>query len=166
MDDTDNGLISGLADWRFKRYLTMQLLPAFYILLVLAAIVVIGGLVALAFLWSPQAGMVTLVVAPFVLLIAVAVIRAVLEYLVMAHRIMRVVENMDRIPSQVSQLTDHVDALALKIDDLGGRVEDIHGTVGMMRPLLRPAALPERLWRALRRTPSANGEPKGDREDD
>lgn len=131
------GLLSGLFDWRFQRYLTMQLLPVFYVLLVLAAVVVIAGVVGLAFLWSPMAGLITLVVAPFVLLIAVAVIRAVLEYLVMAHRIMRVVENMERIPGHVDQLTARVDVVVNQVDALGEKVNDMHSTVGLPGRLMR-----------------------------
>jgi hypothetical protein len=134
---TDAGLVSGLLDWRFQRYLTMQLLPVFYLLLVLAAVVVIAGVVGLAFLFSPMAGLITVAVAPFVLLIAVAVIRAVLEYLVMAHRIMRVVENMERIPGHVDQLTARVDAVVSQVDALGGQVGDIHRTVGLPGRMMR-----------------------------
>lgn len=133
----ETGLLSGLFDWRFQRYLTMQLLPVFYVLLVLAAVVVIAGVVGLAFLWSPMAGLITLVVAPFVLLIAVAVIRAVLEYLVMAHRIMRVVENMERIPGHVDQLTARVDVVVNQVDALGEKVNDMHSTVGLPGRLMR-----------------------------
>lgn len=130
-------LVSGLLDWRFRRYLTMQLLPVFYVLLVIAAIAVIAGLVGLAFLWSPMAGLITLAVAPFILLIAVAIIRAVLEYLVMAHRIMRVVENMERIPGHVDQLSAQVDTVAGQVDALSVQVNDIHRTVGLPGRLLR-----------------------------
>lgn len=147
---SQGGLVGGLLDWRFERYLTMQLLPVFYVLLVFAAVMVIGGIVALLFLLSPAAGLIALIVAPFVLLIAIAVIRAVLEYLVMAHRIMRVVENMERIPGHVDQLTARVDAVVERVDGLGGRVEEMHETVMMLRPLLRPAGLPTRVWQALR----------------
>lgn len=125
------GLVSGLMDWRFERYLTMQLLPVFYVLLVVAAVAVIAGLVGLAFLFSTMAGLILLAVAPFILLIAVAIIRAVLEYLVMAHRIMRVVENMERIPGHVAQLTARVDVVVARVDALGGQVDDIHRTVGL-----------------------------------
>lgn len=153
-DAGNDGLLSGLFDWRFRRYLTMQLLPVFYVLLILAAIVVIGGMVLLVFLFDPLAGLVAAAVSPFVLLIAVAVIRAVLEYLVMAHRIMRVVENMERIPGHVDQLSARVEGLAGKVEDLGGRVEHMHDTVTMLRPLLAPASLPTRLWRRLLRAPA------------
>lgn len=82
--------------------------------------------------------------------ISVAVIRAVLEYLVMAHRIMRVVENMERIPRHVDRLSDRVDLVVDRVDGLGARVEHIHETVNMLRPLLVPGSLPARLWRRLR----------------
>ena len=133
----DSGLLAGLLDWRFRRYLTMQLLPVFYLLLILAAVVVIAGIVGLAFLFSPLAGLITLGVSPFILLIAVAVIRAVLEYLVMAHRIMRVVENMERIPGHVDQLTSRIETVAGQVDGLSEQVNDIHRTVGLPGRLLR-----------------------------
>ena len=66
-----------------------------------------------------------------------AVIRAVLEYLVMAHRIMRVVENMERIPGHVDQLTARVDVVVTQVDALGGQVNDLHRTVGMPGKMLR-----------------------------
>lgn len=130
-------LIGGLLDWRFRRYLTMQLLPVFYVLLIVAAVMVIAGMIGLAFLFSPMAGLITLVVAPFVLLIAVAVIRAVLEYLVMAHRIMRVVENMERIPMHVDQLSTRIDLVVQHVDALGGQVDDMHRVVGLPARWLR-----------------------------
>ncbi|MFZ5724438.1 MAG: DUF4282 domain-containing protein [Pseudomonadota bacterium] len=133
----ESGLLRGLFDWRFRRYLTMQLLPLFYVLLILAAVAVIAGLVVIAFLLSPAIGLVTLVIAPFVLLVAVAIIRAVLEYLVMAHRIMRVVENMERIPGHVDQLTARIDVVVGHVDALGEQVQDIHRTVGLPGKLLR-----------------------------
>lgn len=136
-EPTDRNLVSGLLDWRFQRYLTMQLLPLFYVLLVIAAAAVIAGLVGLAFLFSKAAGFIALAVAPFVLLIAVAIIRAVLEYLVMAHRIMRVVENMERIPGHVDQLTARVDLVVDHVDALGAQVNDIHRTVGLPGKILR-----------------------------
>ena len=35
-------LLCGLLDWRFRHYLTMQLLPVFYLLLIVAAVMVIA----------------------------------------------------------------------------------------------------------------------------
>lgn len=146
----DEGLVSGLLDWRFERYLTMQLLPFFYVALVFAAVMVIIAAIGFAFMVEPMAGLLAVVVAPFVLLISVAIIRAVLEYLVMAHRIMRVVENMERIPGHVDHLSERIDIVAGKVDDITTRTEHIHGTVNMARPLLRSTRLPTRLWRAMK----------------
>lgn len=136
-DSDDRNLVRGLLDWRFQRYLTMQLLPLFYVLMIVAAVVVIGGAIAFAFVLSKMAGFIALAVAPFVLLIAVAIIRAVLEYLVMAHRIMRVVENMERIPGHVDQLTARLDVVVGQVDALGAQVNDIHRTVGLPGRILR-----------------------------
>ena len=43
------GVIGSFTDWRFEQYLTMRLLPLFYLLLVVGAMAVIGGIVALCF---------------------------------------------------------------------------------------------------------------------
>ena len=143
-------VVRNLADWRFDHYLTMQLLPLFYLLLVFGAAVVITGLTALVFWLSPTAGLVALAVAPMVLLIAVAVIRAALEYLVMAHRIMRIIERMDALPHQVAGLSQRVDGITGHVDQLIHHVDDIHETLMHARPILRGAASTGRLLDLLR----------------
>ncbi|MGB1220690.1 MAG: DUF4282 domain-containing protein [Alcanivoracaceae bacterium] len=143
-------MVHNMADWRFDHYLTMQLLPLFYLLLVFGAAVVVAALVALVFWFSPTAGLVALAVAPVVLLIAVAVIRAALEYLVMAHRIMRIIERMDALPHQVADLSVRVDGITGHVDQLIDRVDDIHETLMHARPFLRSAASTGRLLDLLR----------------
>ncbi|MDF1780988.1 MAG: DUF4282 domain-containing protein [Alcanivoracaceae bacterium] len=145
------GVISSFTDWRFEQYLTMRLLPLFYLLLVLGAVVVIGAIVAGTFYFSMFAGFIALGVAPLVLLVAVAVIRAALEYLIMAHRIMRIIERMDALPDQVEDLSVRVEGITDHVDNLTGRVEDIHKTLMQVRPLLDISALPRRVLRSLLR---------------
>lgn len=145
-----NRLIRDLADWRFQRYLTMQLLPLFYLLLVLGALAVVSAVVGLCFWINFQAGLVAAAAAPLVLLIAIAVIRAALEYLVMAHRIMRIIERMDALPDQVSALNTRVDTITGHVDQLIHQVDEIHETLMHARPILRSAATTRRLLDGLR----------------
>lgn len=142
--------IPNLADWRFNRYLTMQLLPLFYVLLILGALVVVATLVGVCFWFSTLAGIIAAAISPLALLVIVAVIRAALEYLIMAHRIMRIIERMDALPNQVAMLSQQVDGITGHVDALTGQVEDIHDDLMHVRPLLRSAGLPGRLLAALR----------------
>jgi hypothetical protein len=147
-------LIGGFADWRFERYLTMQLLPLFYVLLVLGLSLCILVLVAGLYFLSPVAGVAATLVAPFVWLVAMAVIRTALEYLAMAHRIMRIIEGMDALPGQVEEVTLRVDGITAHVDTLIRHVDDIHGVLMVVRPLLPASALVSRLFRRTRRNAS------------
>ncbi|MEQ3725366.1 DUF4282 domain-containing protein [Alcanivorax sp.] len=145
--------IPNLADWRFNRYLTMQLMPLFYLLLIVGALVVVVSVVGLCFWFSTLAGIIAAVIAPLALLVIVAVIRAALEYLIMAHRIMRIIERMDALPGQVADLSVRVDGITDHVDGLTGHVNDIHETLMHVRPFLRSAGLPGRLLNAFRGHP-------------
>ena len=141
--------VPNVADWRFNRYLTMQLLPLFYVLLLLADLVTVAGLVAVCFWLHLWAGIIAATLAPLVFLVAAAVIRAALEYLIMAHRIMRIIERMDALPDQVSGLSDRVDRITGHVDTLIVHVDDIHDTLTHVRPFLRSAGLPSKVLARL-----------------
>ena len=51
-------LVPNLADWRFEHYLTMRLLPLFYILLVGGAAVAVAGIAAACFWISTPVGLI------------------------------------------------------------------------------------------------------------
>ena len=140
------GRLPNLGDWRFNRYLTMQLLPLFYILLVLGSLVVIVAIVGICFYISLMAGLIAALASPIVFLVTFAVIRAALEYLIMAHRIMRIIERMDALPGQVSDLAQRVDGITRHVDQLNHQVDEIHGTLMEVRPILRSAGLLGRLF--------------------
>lgn len=145
------GTIPNLADWRFNRYLTMQLLPLFYLLLLLGALVTIGSIVLLCFYYvSMLAGLIALILSPIVFLITFAVIRAALEYLIMAHRIMRIIERMDALPTQVTDLSTRVDRITRHVDQLIEHVDDIHASMMDAQPLFKSAGLLSRLLRRNR----------------
>ncbi|MEP5230568.1 MAG: DUF4282 domain-containing protein [Alloalcanivorax sp.] len=145
--------IPNLADWRFNRYLTMQLMPLFYLLLIVGALVVVVSAVGLCFWFSTLAGIIATAIAPLALLVIVAVIRAALEYMIMAHRIMRIIERMDALPGQVADLSVRVDGITDHVDLLNDHVHDIHETLMHVRPFLRSAGLPSRLLNAFRGHP-------------
>lgn len=143
---------AGILDLRFQRNLTMQLLPLFYLVLLLGAGGVILLAVALAWWLWPIAGVIATLIAPVAFLAAVAVIRAALEYLVMAYRIMETVNRMDRIPSQVDNLNGRVDYITQEFDEIRSDVDHIRRefdelaeTVRLLRPVLRPFTLPGRI---------------------
>ena len=140
------GTIPNIGDWRFNRYLTMQLLPLFYVLLLLGALVVIVSIVIACFYFSLMVGLIAALASPIVFLVTFAVIRAALEYLIMAHRIMRIIERMDALPGQVSELSVRVDGITNHVDQLINHVDDIHGTLMEVRPILRSAGLVSRLF--------------------
>jgi ABC-type multidrug transport system fused ATPase/permease subunit len=140
------GTIPNIGDWRFNRYLTMQLLPLFYVLLLAGALVVIISIVVVCFYFSLMVGLIAALASPIVFLVTFAVIRAALEYLIMAHRIMRIIERMDALPGQVSELSVRVDGITNHVDQLINHVDDIHGTLMEVRPILRSAGLVSRLF--------------------
>ena len=144
-------IVAAILDWRFHQYQTMRLLPLFYLLLLSGAIVGIVVLVGLAFVFSGLAGLVALAVSPLALLVTIAVIRAVLEYLVMAHRMMRIVERMEALPDQVRDLATRVDGITSDVERLVAHVEDINETLAPVRPILRSGAWPKQLIRSLLR---------------
>lgn len=142
-----------LVDWQFSRYLSMQLLPLLYLLMIVGAAMLVVLIVVTSFSHSLYMGLTTTVFSPLIFLVIAAIVRAALEYLVMAHRTMDIVESMNALPRQVSELETRLDTLC-------GQVEDIHGTVIQLRPLLRSAGLPSRLLDSLRGNENGNGNGK------
>lgn len=158
--------LGAITDLRFGRYLTMQLLPIFYVLLLLGAAIVVAALTGLVFWLSPWWGLVALVVAPVAWLVIAAVVRAALEFLVMAYRIMITVQNMNEVAGHVASLSGHIDLLQTRLEGITDNVQDIHAsfgeirheiqhvrnqvdtvtaTVDMARPVLRPLGMAQRL---------------------
>ena len=140
-----------MVDWQFNRYLSMQLLPLLYLLMIIGALLLVGFLVAASYSSSLWFGLAATVLSPLLFVVLVAIVRAALEYLVMAHRTMSIVESMRALPDQVAKVEGRVEALT-------SQVEDIHGTVIQLRPLLRSAGLPARLLDSLRKGESKDGD--------
>lgn len=143
----------GLIDFRFKQYLSMQLLPVFYGLLLLGILAFFIVANVLAFWFSHWVGLAVLAATPFALLIAFAVTRAALEFLVMAYRIMETVQRMDRIPQQVDNLnskvdgiSDHVHTFESQISNIHGQVDDLSHSIGFLKTISGITALPGRVF--------------------
>lgn len=136
--------MSGILDLQFKRYLSVQLLPLFYALLLLGATGAVLLLTGLAFWLDLRAGLIMLLLAPLILLIAAAAIRAALEFLMMAYRIMLTVHEMQQIPTQVNNLNNKVERISAGFDPIPGQVNDLHQTVRLLQPILHTLHLPFR----------------------
>lgn len=142
--------MSGILDLQFQRYLSVQLLPLFYALLLLGAAGTLILLTGLAFWLSLWAGLVMLLLAPPAFLISAAAIRAALEFLVMAYRIMQTVQEMREIPTQVNNLNNKVERISAGFDPIPGQVGDLHQTVRLLQPILHALHLPFRARRKER----------------
>lgn len=118
--------MGGILDLGFGQYLSMQLLPVFYLLLLIGAALTIIGIVALAFWFSPTYGIVALVGAPVAWLVVAAIARAALEFLVMAYRIMHTVQSMGQIAEHVASLSSHIDLLQNRLEGITDNMQDIH----------------------------------------
>lgn len=145
----------GLVDFRFNQYLSMQLLPVFYALLLVGIFGFFVALNAVAFWFSSLAGLITLAITPFGLLIAFAVTRAALEFLVMAYRIMETVQRMDRIPQQVDNLnskvdgiSEHVNSFETRIEHIQRQVDHVTGSIGFLNTISGISGLPGKLFRS------------------
>jgi uncharacterized protein YoxC len=163
--------MGGITDLRFGRYLSMQLLPIFYVLLLFGAAIVVAAITGLVFWLSPWWGLAALAIAPVAWLVIAAVVRAALEFLVMAYRIMLTVQNMNEVAGHVASLSGHIDLLQSRLEGITDNVQDIHAgfgeirheiqhvrnqvdtvtaTVDMARPVLRPLGAAQRFMGGLK----------------
>ena len=144
--------ISGVLDLSFKKKMTIELLPLFYALLLFAAASISLIILIITFWFSVWAGLIALVLVPLGLIIAVAIIRAALEYLVLAFGILETVNNMNRIPEQVDNLNAQVNHITAELSQviadvtyIRGKVDHVTTTVSLLHPALSLLSLPQRL---------------------
>lgn len=93
-----------LFDLKFSRYLTVQLLPLLYVVLVLGGLVVIGQLVWDAFAVSPRRGLAFLLASPLALLVWASACRATTEFLLVVFRMSEDVRTLASIKPTVDRL--------------------------------------------------------------
>ena len=115
-----------LFDLSFQHYISLQIIPLVYLLVLLVSPVAIGWMVWLAFSQGPAAGFSALVLAPFVFLAWVSCCRVVLELLMVVFR-----------------LTGQLDAVAFMRES----VDKLSEVTVFTRPLtrfLKPASVRDR----------------------
>ncbi|PQA50198.1 DUF4282 domain-containing protein [Amnimonas aquatica] len=93
-----------LFDLRFTRYLTVQLLPLLYVVLVIGGIGVIGQLVWDAFGDSAGRGLTFLLASPFAVLVWASACRAATEFLLVVFRMSEDVHRLAGIRPTVDKL--------------------------------------------------------------
>ncbi|MEO6699372.1 MAG: DUF4282 domain-containing protein [Paraperlucidibaca sp.] len=93
-----------LCDLRFSRYLTVQMLPILYVLLVIGGVGVIGQFVWDAFAQSLLRGITFLVATPVAVLIWASACRAITEFLLAVFRISEDVSKLAGIRPTVDKL--------------------------------------------------------------
>lgn len=103
--------IRTLFDFSFTNYLTIQMLPFFYGIMVAACGSVVAYAVVEGFAFSFWRGLFYLMVSPFAFLVLLSVARALFEFYIVVFRI---AENVD----EMVQLKDHVERLSGITDDM------------------------------------------------
>lgn len=93
-----------LCDLRFSRYLTVQMLPILYVLLVIGGVGVIGQFVWDAFAQSPLRGITFLAASPVAILIWASACRAITEFLLAVFRMSEDVNKLAGIRPTVDKL--------------------------------------------------------------
>lgn len=115
-----------LFDFTFQRYISLQIIPLVYLLIVFATASALAYGVALAFLYDLRFGVAALILAPPTFLVWVSVCRVVLELLMVVFRM-------------AGQL-DEVGAMRESVDKLSG----LGDVARPLARLFRPASIRER----------------------
>ena len=97
-----------LCDLRFTRYLTVQMLPILYVLLVIGGLGVIGQFVWDAFTQSTLRGLTFVIAAPVAILIWVSACRAITEFLLAVFRMSEDVNRLAGIRPTVDKLDQFI----------------------------------------------------------
>lgn len=97
--------IRTLFDFSFTTYLTIQLLPFFYGLIITACGTVVAYAILEAFTFSIWRGVFYVLISPFAFLVMLSVARALFEFFIV---IFRIAENVD----ELVQLRDSVERLS------------------------------------------------------
>ncbi len=93
-----------LFDLKFNRYLTVQLLPLLYVVLVIGGLGVIVQLVFDAFAHSPKRGLIYLLAFPVAALVWASACRATTEFLLVVFRMSEDVHTLSQITPTVQKI--------------------------------------------------------------
>lgn len=129
-----------LCDLRFTRYLTVQMLPIFYVLLVIGGVGVIGQFVWDAFAESMLRGLTFLIASPVAILIWVSACRAITEFLLAVFRMSEDVNRLAGIRPTVDKLDQFISGPSW----LGKLISGMQSYSSQKPPRATPAIHPEK----------------------
>ena len=94
-----------LFDFSFTEYLTIQLLPIFYGIIILGCLGLVFYQVLMAFISSMWLGLLVLMAAPFAFLVLLSVMRALFEFYIVIFRIAEDVDELVKLRDSVERLS-------------------------------------------------------------
>lgn len=110
--NTARGYFSTLFDFSFSRFITVQMFPVLYGVILLSTVIGIGYFTAEAFLSSMWRGLFYLLVAGPVAFITIATVtRALMEFYIVVFRI---AENMD----EIREITERFSGLSQSVESM------------------------------------------------
>lgn len=103
-----------LLDFRFNRYLIVQVLPGVYVLLLLSLAVAIGFFMLVSFQSSLWSGLYVLLASPVIFIVGASIIRGILELYRVAFRIS---ENLDELVG-IRDTVDRLSGIGETVDQM------------------------------------------------
>ncbi len=94
-----------LFDFSFTEYLTIQLLPIFYGIIILGCLGLVIYQVLMSFISSMWLGLLVLLAAPFAFLVLISVMRALFEFYIVIFRIAEDVDELVQLRDSVERLS-------------------------------------------------------------
>lgn len=110
---TSLNYLRALFDFTFTRYITIQMLPVLYGVMILASGIAVAQLVANGFSQSNAHGWVYLLLSPFAFIVLVSTFRAILEFLVVTFRIAEDIEKLSGMRESVDKISGMTDLSTL-----------------------------------------------------
>ena len=102
-----------LFDFSFTRYITIQMMPVVYGLMILASGVIIADQVVGAFATSHTKGWAYSVLSPFAFVVLLSVFRALLEFFGVVFRIAEAIDELAGMRESVDKISGLTDIAAL-----------------------------------------------------
>ncbi len=110
---TSLNYLRALFDFTFTRYITIQMLPVLYGVMILASGIAVTQLVVSGFAHSTGRGWIYLLLSPFAFIVLVSTFRAILEFLVVTFRIAEDIEKLSGMRESVDKISGMTDISSL-----------------------------------------------------
>lgn len=111
--EVSRSYLQALFDFTFTRYITIQMLPVVYGLMIVASAILIIDQVTSAFSVSPLKGWCYAVTGPFAFIVLLSIFRALLEFFVVVFRIAEDMEELASMRESVDRLSSLTDIASL-----------------------------------------------------